>query len=165
VILPKTKSATRENDHQELSFGHGKQCDMEIPKTTSFDQIFSPHNEKPNSFTHTSEPRANRAQEQNEIKARTSEKNRAESRTKQQDTRTRVEEKGFRSGAGNRDQGGGATAAESTHGECLELRPGLTNLANFTEIRQIRSPQNFKIGDSTVHGFKIFEKLKKCKKN
>jgi hypothetical protein len=36
--------------------------------------------------------------------------------------------------------------------------PGLTNSVNFTEIRRIRSPPNFKIDDFTVHRFKIFEK-------
>jgi hypothetical protein len=35
---------------------------------------------------------------------------------------------------------------------------GLTNSVNFTEIRQIRSPPNFKIRDFTVHGFEIFER-------
>jgi hypothetical protein len=38
---------------------------------------------------------------------------------------------------------------------------GLINSANFTEIRWIRSPLNFKIGDFTIYGFKIFEKNKK----
>jgi hypothetical protein len=35
---------------------------------------------------------------------------------------------------------------------------------NFTEIWWIQSPPNFKIGDFIVHGFKIFEKEKICKK-
>jgi hypothetical protein len=103
VILRQTKSEAQENDHQESSFGHGNQWDMEIPKTMSFSQIFSPHNKEPNSFTHSSEPRANRAQEQNEIKTRTNGKNKDESRTKQQNMRTGAEEKGFRSGTGNTD--------------------------------------------------------------
>jgi hypothetical protein len=37
----------------------------ENPQKSSFGQIFSPHNEEPNSFTHTYKPRANRMQEQN----------------------------------------------------------------------------------------------------
>jgi hypothetical protein len=93
AILRQTKSTAQENDHQESSFGHGNQWDMEMPKTMSFGQIFLPHNEELNSFTHTSEPKANRAQEQNEIKTRTSGKKKAESRTKQWDTRTGAEEK------------------------------------------------------------------------
>jgi hypothetical protein len=44
------------------------------------------------------------------------------------------------------------------------LRPGLTNSMNFIEIRRIRSSPNFKVGDFTVHGFKIFENIKNIKK-
>jgi hypothetical protein len=43
------------------------------------------------------------------------------------------------------------------------MEPGLTNLANFTEIRRIRSPPNFKIGNFTVHRFKIFKNKKYVK--
>jgi hypothetical protein len=40
----------------------------------------------------------------------------------------------------------------------------LTNLMKFIEIRRIQPPPNFKIGDFSVHRFKIFEKIKKYKK-
>jgi hypothetical protein len=45
--------------------------------------------------------------------------------------------------------------------EQMEMLAGLTNSVNFTEIRRIPSPLNFKIGEFTVHRFEIFEKIKK----
>jgi hypothetical protein len=61
------------------------------------------------------------------------------------------------------EQGGGASDRNRAFTEISvsgEVGAGLTNSVNFTEIRRIRSPPNFKIGDFTVHRFKIFEKIK-----
>jgi hypothetical protein len=42
-----------------------------------------------------------------------------------------------------------------------DLDSGLTNSVDFTEIRWIQSPPNFKTGDFIVHIFEIFEKIKR----